>query len=175
MSGKFGGFSQDDINKIKTNTKNKENSKSLHISQYATHPTSTYLPVKTVKPPVVKKLMPQPKTNPTESKKSQSAQSPALGALSSNEQDTSSILTTDNSLQDAIHFKPLPHKVYGPTVDVESLHGINTADEIDDSAIQETTTPFKGISLKDYEAQRRMVEEQNKHKKDLLYKAIEQQ
>lgn len=34
---------------------------------------------------------------------------------------------------------------------------------------------FKGVSLKDYESQRRMVEEQNKQKKEILYRAIEQQ
>lgn len=176
MSGKFGGFSQDDINKIKTITKNKENSKSLlrYCLQYATHLTFIYLPVKTVNRPVVKKLMPQQKTIPTVPAQPQSAQSPALAALSSNEQDTSST-SVDNFLQDAIHFKPLPHLVYGATVDVESLHGISASELTDDSAVQETTIPFKGISLKDYEAQRRMVEEQNKHKKDILYKAIEQQ
>lgn len=125
--------------------------------------------------------MPQQKTNPTvaEPKQTESTQSPTLGALSSNEQDTSSSILTssgDNFLQDAIHFKPLPHKIYGATVDVESLKGMNSdSDLTGDSSVQETTTPFKGISLRDYEAQRRMVEEQNKHKKDILYKAIEQQ
>lgn len=122
--------------------------------------------------------MPQQKTHPIEPTQSQSAQSPALGALSLLEQDTSSsvLSTGDNFLQDAIHFKPLPHKVYGATVDVESLQGINSASALtDDSSVQEMPIPFKGISLKDYEAQRRMVEEQNKHKKDILYKAIEQQ
>lgn len=34
-------------------------------------------------------------------------------------------------------------------------------------------SPFRGISLKDFEAQRKIREEQNKIKKDILYKAIE--
>ncbi|XP_016986087.1 RAB6-interacting golgin [Drosophila rhopaloa] len=46
-----------------------------------------------------------------------------------------------------------------------------------DSTSQErlnTDSPFKGISLKDFEQHRRMIEEQNKQKKQLLYQAIEQ-
>lgn len=36
-------------------------------------------------------------------------------------------------------------------------------------------SPFRGISLKDFESHRKMIEEQNRQKKDLLYKVIEQQ
>lgn len=36
-------------------------------------------------------------------------------------------------------------------------------------------SPFRGISLKDFETHRKMIEEQNRQKKDLLYKVIEQQ
>ncbi|XP_037821958.1 RAB6-interacting golgin isoform X2 [Lucilia sericata] len=35
-------------------------------------------------------------------------------------------------------------------------------------------SPFKGISLKDFESHRKMIEEQNRQKKEMLYKAIEQ-
>lgn len=37
-----------------------------------------------------------------------------------------------------------------------------------------TESPFKGISLKDFEQHRKLIEEQNKQKKQMLYKAIEQ-
>ncbi|ALC44973.1 CG33052, partial [Drosophila busckii] len=37
-----------------------------------------------------------------------------------------------------------------------------------------TDSPFKGISLKDFEQHRKLIEEQNKQKKQMLYKAIEQ-
>ncbi|EDW79952.1 uncharacterized protein Dwil_GK18053 [Drosophila willistoni] len=37
-----------------------------------------------------------------------------------------------------------------------------------------TDSPFKGISLKDFEQHRKMIEEQNKQKKQMLYQAIEQ-
>lgn len=36
-------------------------------------------------------------------------------------------------------------------------------------------SPFKGISLKDFESHRKMIEEQNRQKKEMLHKAIEQQ
>lgn len=39
----------------------------------------------------------------------------------------------------------------------------------------EAPSPFKGISLKDFESHRKMIEEQNRQKKEMLYKAIEQQ
>ena len=42
-------------------------------------------------------------------------------------------------------------------------------------AALEAPSPFKGISLKDFESHRKMIEEQNRQKKEMLYKAIEQQ
>ncbi|XP_058460570.1 RAB6-interacting golgin [Malaya genurostris] len=38
----------------------------------------------------------------------------------------------------------------------------------------ETVTPFKGISLKDFEQQRRLMQEQNQQKREMLQKAIDQ-
>ncbi|XP_022215414.2 RAB6-interacting golgin [Drosophila obscura] len=37
-----------------------------------------------------------------------------------------------------------------------------------------TDSPFKGVSLQDFEQQRKMIQEQNKQKKQMLYQAIEQ-
>ncbi|BFF98665.1 RAB6-interacting golgin [Drosophila madeirensis] len=37
-----------------------------------------------------------------------------------------------------------------------------------------TDSPFKGVSLQDFEHHRRMIQEQNQQKKQMLYKAIEQ-
>ncbi|EDW17814.1 RAB6-interacting golgin [Drosophila mojavensis] len=37
-----------------------------------------------------------------------------------------------------------------------------------------TDSPFKGVSLKDFEQHRKMIQEQNKQKKEMLYQAIEQ-
>lgn len=39
----------------------------------------------------------------------------------------------------------------------------------------ELVQPLKGVSLRDFESHRRMIEEQNRHKKAMLYKVIEQQ
>lgn len=78
---------------------------------------------------------------------------------------------SNHHLQDALHFKPLPSKQLPPVEEIaESEKEIKKSDD-------STTTShaFKGISLKDYESQRRMVEEQNKQKKEILYRAIEQQ
>ncbi|XP_067642561.1 RAB6-interacting golgin [Eurosta solidaginis] len=36
-----------------------------------------------------------------------------------------------------------------------------------------TDSPFKGVSLREFETHRKLIEDQNKHKKELLYKAIE--
>lgn len=41
--------------------------------------------------------------------------------------------------------------------------------------VNEVLTPFKGMSLKDFEQQRKLMEEQNRQKRDILHKAIEQQ
>lgn len=87
----------------------------------------------------------------------------------------------NNPIQEGIFFKPLTNLNY--TQDDESIlpsNLLNNNDVIDEQSREEPTdndgaSPFKGMSLKDFEAQRKMIEEQNKHKKDLLYKAIEQQ
>ncbi|XP_030572486.1 RAB6-interacting golgin [Drosophila novamexicana] len=48
----------------------------------------------------------------------------------------------------------------------------STKDSTDDRL--STDSPFKGISLKDFEQHRKLIQEQNKQKKQLLYQAIEQ-
>lgn len=69
------------------------------------------------------------------------------------------------------------------TTDDSSILKVNSTD--DDSSILPSTkdsteeristdSPFKGISLKDFEQHRKMIQEQNKQKKEMLYQAIEQ-
>ncbi|XP_054734110.1 RAB6-interacting golgin-like isoform X2 [Anastrepha obliqua] len=67
-----------------------------------------------------------------------------VNSTSTNEANDSSILPTPSS------------KVSTPTA--ETLN---------------TDSPFKGVSLREFETQRKLIEEQNKHKKELLCKAIE--
>lgn len=77
---------------------------------------------------------------------------------------------SNNHLQDALYFKPLPPKQLAIEEIAEIEKEIRKPDDSSTNPIA-----FKGVSLKDYESQRRMVEEQNKQKKEILYKAIEQQ
>lgn len=70
-----------------------------------------------------------------------------ISSTSTNEADDSSILPTTKK-----------SKVSIPSVDLLN-----------------TDSPFKGISLREFETQRKLIEEQNKQKKELLHKAIELQ
>lgn len=87
--------------------------------------------------------------------------------------DTSVDDIENHPLQEAVHFKPLPTQIEPPE-DVAVLMEEGEVIELeanDDSM----TSPFRGVSLKDFEQQRKMVEEQNRHKVQILQKAIEQQ
>lgn len=84
-----------------------------------------------------------------------------------------SVISDLNPLQEAVHFKPLPKKVYPP--EDESILQLEKENGIKDESDVSTSSPFKGMSLKDFESRRKVVEEQNKMNKELLYKAIEQQ
>lgn len=78
---------------------------------------------------------------------------------------------SNNPLQEALHFKPLPPP---KSVSIDDIvESAKDSHKVDGSS--RDVAAFKGISLKDYESQRRMVEEQNKQKKEILYRAIEQQ
>lgn len=80
-----------------------------------------------------------------------------------------------NNLNEAVYFKPLPNIKKCPPGD-ESILPSNQGNSSDNDEINknEIDSPFRGMSLKDFETQRRFIEEQNKLKKDLIYKAIEQ-
>lgn len=80
---------------------------------------------------------------------------------------------SNNPLQDALYFKPLPPKQH-PNV-IDETTGLEREIIKQDESSPVNSLPFKGVSLKDYESQRRIIEEQNKQKKEILYKAIEQQ
>ncbi|XP_037045324.1 uncharacterized protein LOC119080855 [Bradysia coprophila] len=150
MSGKFHGFSQDYIEKLKSNPKtNKENNKPNIPERTKSHPPAKVTTIKSQQQMIAK--------TPTTNKPVDDA-------------DETSQDLSNNHLQDALHFKPLP-----PPKSVSIDEIVESAQEIkksDDSS--KNVVAFKGISLKDYESQRRMVEEQNKQKKEILYRAIEQ-
>lgn len=78
-------------------------------------------------------------------------------------------------IQEAIHFKPLPkHETEVPSAADESILNVNLS--IDSDNTSPLVNPTKmGVSLRDFETQRKLIEEQNRQKKDILCKAIEQQ
>lgn len=88
-----------------------------------------------------------------------------------NENEMNLNLSDNHQLQDALHFKPLPSKHLPIDETAELDREIIT--KPDESSTN--SHAFKGVSLKDFESQRRMVEEQNKQKKEILYRAIEHQ
>lgn len=96
------------------------------------------------------------------------------------------LLANDSKLQalhDDISFKSLPRN--DPVIVDENVGDIDhksidsnlseSKPAVNNNGVNDISTPFKGISLKDFEDQRRLIEEQNRQKKEMLYKAIEQQ
>lgn len=80
-----------------------------------------------------------------------------------------SIDLDSHPLKDVLHFKPVALKPSTPPpLDAPRIHEIELVPRELDSS------PFRGVSLKDFEQQRQRVEEQNKQKVQLLQKAIEQ-
>ncbi|KAH8398772.1 hypothetical protein KR222_003125 [Zaprionus bogoriensis] len=65
-------------------------------------------------------------------------------------------------------------KVSSTDDDASILPSCRDADSGQGEQQLQTDSPFKGVSLKDFEQHRKLIEEQNKQKKQLLYKAIEQ-
>lgn len=73
------------------------------------------------------------------------------------------------SLEDATYYKPRSKR--------KSEEKVSTSEDVVDSEDDtvEDVPVVRGVSLKDFQSHQKMMEEQNKQKKDLLYKAIEQQ
>lgn len=86
--------------------------------------------------------------------------------------DTSVDDIENHPLQEAVHFKPLPTRIEPPE-DAAILLEEGEVIELEMNGM--ISSPFRGISLKDFEQQRKLVEEQNRHKVQILQKAIEQQ
>lgn len=85
-----------------------------------------------------------------------------------NESDNSFDLDS-HPLKDATHFQPVIPKPLTPPP--ESNEAVMHEVEL---VPKEPESPFRGVSLKDFEQQRKRVEEQNKQKVNMLQKAIEQ-
>lgn len=88
---------------------------------------------------------------------------------------------TIKSLQEAVHFRPLSTQRSVSSDKNASENGSEYLNNNDGPRCGENGHDsdsdrriFQGISLKDFEQHRKMVEEQNKQKKEMLTKAIEQ-
>lgn len=165
MSGRFNGFSQDEIHSIHkgidgrpikkakpraptTNVSINNNNKNVH------HAKSVGKPVKT--------------------DDLQNSNDVAC--------DTSNVSNeTSSSLQDALYFKPLPSdQRQFDEIDLNGDEPTSTT-RVDDetsngqhSGQQSTRSIYQGISLKDFDSHRQMIEESNKEKKEILARALDE-
>lgn len=78
----------------------------------------------------------------------------------------------NHPLREAIHFKPLPPKI-DPPEDASMLREEGEVIELEPN--NDLTSPFRGVSLKDFEHHQKLLEEQNRQKVYVLQKAIEKQ
>lgn len=76
------------------------------------------------------------------------------------------------SLEEAIYYKPRS-KARKSEEKVSTSEDVAAVEEEEEKV--EEVPVVRGISLKDFQSHQKLMEEQNKQKKDLLYKAIEQQ
>lgn len=127
-------------------------------------------------------------------KLTKSEEKPAIGNKTSATEtvcDTSNVSnTTVQSLQDALHFKPLPNEQNNfDESDLNAFNGNSNSIEPNGQQLtnnsnnnyvarcnstESTRSMFQGISLKDFDEHRQMIEESNKEKKEILTRAIEE-
>lgn len=178
MSKQFVGFSDDDIYKITRQTNSKDTAKNL------LRPHQKPVRLGNTKP-IVKSVPSKEHVQPNDADTST---------------DTSCVDSSfypDHPIQQAVAFKPLPTMMNVPEDEsilimpnippTSSGGGANVFSMTDNSVLDgmsastpmvkkgpDTNTPFKGMSLKDFEQQRKLMQEQNRQKRDMLQKVIEQ-
>ncbi|XP_055532780.1 RAB6-interacting golgin [Wyeomyia smithii] len=177
MSKQFVGFSDDDIYKITRQTNGKDAGKNLSRP----HQKPVRLGEKTV---VTKKS-----TSNDHIQMNAADSSTATSCVDSS-------IYPNHPIQQAVAFKPLPVMMNAPedesilvlpkqkagsaaSVDVTGtiptvLGGLTTSTPGAKPVVPDAITPFKGMSLKDFEHQRRLIQEQNQQKRQMLQKAIDQ-
>ncbi|KAL5291545.1 GORAB family protein [Megaselia abdita] len=157
---KFNGFSQEDINKV-----NKKSGGDVRVfasrglrrvgaetesKPTATKPRSNLKASSAVSVPVNKQ---KNEVKPIEEK---TANDTTLDELIDMDESMST------SLEEAMFYKP------------RSKRKPEKRDDSDDDEKVEEVSIVRGVSLKDFQSHQKLMQEQNKQKKDLLYKAIEQ-
>uniref|UniRef100_A0A1Q3F2N0 RAB6-interacting golgin n=1 Tax=Culex tarsalis TaxID=7177 RepID=A0A1Q3F2N0_CULTA len=182
MSKQFVGFSDDDIYKITRQTNGKDAGKNI------SRPHAVRLGKAKPVVPVgaASSTREHVQTNDADS-------STATSCVDSS-------IYPNHPIQQAVAFKPLPAMMHAPedesililtnqqqqqhqqamttpgnvlcSIEKPKLGGIPTSTPA--AVAHESVTPFKGMSLKDFEQQRRLMQEQNRQKRDILQKAIDQ-
>ncbi|GAB0096214.1 RAB6-interacting golgin [Sergentomyia squamirostris] len=139
MSGKFNGFTPEDISKLTTKA----------ISRSGDN--------KNVQQSRIRKL--------GEAKLVKNAGRNGHEEVHKIESDTTMDSTIEQIAEEII-FRPLKDKQQFPEND--------STIETEEEKAPAQPSPFRGVSLRDFESQRKMMEEHNKQKQEMLYKAIEQ-
>lgn len=181
MSKQFVGFSDDDIYKITRQTNGKDAAKNL------SRPHQKPVRLGEKKPPAVKSVPPKEHVQT-----SVADSSTATSCVDSS-------IYPNHPIQQAVAFKPLPTMMNAPedesililpkkplttgssagahvhmVSDNSILDGMSASTPMAKTMPESTNTPFKGMSLKDFEQQRKLMQEQNRQKRDMLQKVIEQ-
>ncbi|XP_065075536.1 RAB6-interacting golgin-like [Ochlerotatus camptorhynchus] len=180
MSKQFVGFSDDDIYKITRQTNGKDTAKNL------SRPHQKPVRLGETKPPAPKSVPPKEhvQTNAADS-------STATSCVDSS-------IYPNYPIQQAVAFKPLPTMMNAPedesililpkkpptgsseganvflVSNISILEGMSASTPMAKAMPDSTNTPFRGMSLKDFEQQRKLMQEQNRQKRDMLQKVIEQ-
>lgn len=168
MSARFNGFSQDEIHSI--------------------HRGIDGRPIKKAKPRAAADAKNAANNNVHQSKtvEKQQATTNELSAMKNGNDDVCDSSNVSNevisSLQDALYFKPLPSDQR--QFDEIDLNGANVPsstttadDEMPNSQSSKPHTArsiYQGISLKEFDSHRQMIEESNKEKKEILARALDE-
>uniref|UniRef100_A0A6B2EKZ7 RAB6-interacting golgin n=1 Tax=Phlebotomus kandelakii TaxID=1109342 RepID=A0A6B2EKZ7_9DIPT len=133
MSGKFNGFTQEDITRLTSKSVHRPADKNVHQSR-------------------IRKLGEAKLVRTT---------SNGHEEVHKSESDTTE--STIERIEEKIHFKPLETP--------QSESSVEVPEDVEEPA---KPSPFRGVSLREFESQRKLMEDHNKQKQELLYKAIEQ-
>lgn len=186
MSKQFVGFSDDDIYKITRQTNGKDSAKNIsRPHQKPVRLGEKKPPAKSV--PAKEHVQTQPADSSTTTSCVDSSiypnhpiqQAVAFKPLPAmmNAPEDESILILPKQLSGGVSL--MPGSVAGAAVhtvvpDSPVLEGLPASTPMTKGSTPDSATPFKGMSLKDFEQQRKLMQEQNRQKRDMLQKVIEQ-
>lgn len=161
MSGRFNGFSQDEIHSI--------------------HRGIDGRPIKKAKPRATTSNSANNNKNVHQTKPAEKSakveDAPPLQSANDGACDTSNTSNESvSSLHEVLFFKPLPRDQFD-NVDLNGDEPTSTTATADDGTSNGQHTErsiYQGISLKDFDSHRQMIEESNKEKKQILARALDE-